>query len=70
MASDEQNQPALSGILDTGKYSDLKMDCNGHVFNVHKAIICAQSKPFAAMVDTGRKVCRLSTKLHDINLNI
>jgi hypothetical protein len=70
MASDKWSHPALGAILDTGKYSDLKIDCKGHISNAHKATVCAQSKPFAAMVDGGFKVRQMSTKLQDINVAI
>lgn len=39
--------------MDSGKYSDLKLVCQGLEFKVHKAIICTQSPVLAAACDGG-----------------
>lgn len=36
----------FSKLLDTARHSDFVIECKGHVFNVHKALICAQSEFF------------------------
>lgn len=37
--------------LRSGKYSDLKLVCGSETFNVHRVIVCMQSKFFAAACD-------------------
>lgn len=38
----------LHSILDTGKYSDFIITCQGDTYNVHKAVVCARSSFFDA----------------------
>ena len=35
-------------LLDTQKYSDVKLVCQNQEFNVHKAVVCIQSPVLAA----------------------
>lgn len=46
----------LAQLMDSEKYSDLKLVCQGLEFKVHKAIICTQSPVLAAACDGGFQV--------------
>ena len=35
-----------ASFLDTGRHSDFEIACQGHVFKVHEAIVCAKSEFF------------------------
>lgn len=50
----------LSSLLTTGKYSDFRIVCDGYQFQVHKAVICAQSVVISAACDGGFQVCAIS----------
>lgn len=50
----------LSSLLNTGKYSDLRIFCDGYQFQVHKAVLCSQSVVISAAVDGGFQVCAIS----------
>ena len=52
------------GLLGAGKYSDLKLSCQGEIFNVHKSFVCWRSPVFAAAVDGGFKVRAPPLHLH------
>ncbi|KAF9884083.1 hypothetical protein FE257_002313 [Aspergillus nanangensis] len=39
---------STGGLLRNRNYSDLKLECDGHVFEVHKVIVCSQSPMLAA----------------------
>ncbi|PQE08263.1 NFX1-type zinc finger-containing 1 protein [Rutstroemia sp. NJR-2017a BVV2] len=43
-------------LYTSGKYSDLVIKCEDRKFNVHRAIVCTQSRPIAAAIDHGFKV--------------
>ncbi|KAG9256222.1 uncharacterized protein F5Z01DRAFT_734917 [Emericellopsis atlantica] len=47
-----QNAPerTLAQLLATGQPSDLTLSCHGHIFEVHKAIVCSQSPVLKAAV--------------------
>lgn len=34
----------LSSLLTSGKFSDLRLVCEGREFSVHKAVLCSQSR--------------------------
>ena len=34
----------LHDLKDSGQYSDLKIECEGEEYHVHKAIVCSQSE--------------------------
>ncbi|KAJ5991369.1 hypothetical protein N7522_011576 [Penicillium canescens] len=53
-------QPILQSLLDSGKYSDLMISCEGRNFKVHRAIVCSQSSFFDAAVKGGFKEASLS----------
>jgi hypothetical protein len=39
----------LGRFYTSGKFADFEIYCHGHVFRVHKIIICASSKYFEAL---------------------
>jgi len=39
-------------MLESGRYSDLTIKCGGKVFKVHRNVVCLQSRPLAAHVDS------------------
>ncbi|KFY87361.1 hypothetical protein V500_07006 [Pseudogymnoascus sp. VKM F-4518 (FW-2643)] len=41
----------MDTLLDSGKYSDLRLTCQERTWNVHRAVICTASPVFAAMAD-------------------
>ncbi|OBT47019.1 hypothetical protein VE00_02489 [Pseudogymnoascus sp. WSF 3629] len=41
----------MDTLLDSGKYSDMRITCQARPWNVHRAVICTASPVFAAMVD-------------------
>lgn len=43
-------------LYSSGKYSDLVIKCKDKTFNVHRNVVCLQSKPIARMVDGGFEV--------------
>ena len=47
----------LSSLLTSGKYSDLRIVSDGHQFQVHRAVVCAQSPVISAACDGGFQVC-------------
>ena len=55
-------------LLDTGKFSDFTITCQGREWKVHKAIVCSQSDTIEAASRFG-KVCKLSA-LHGSTLLI
>ncbi|ELR10125.1 hypothetical protein VC83_04336 [Pseudogymnoascus destructans] len=42
-------------LLDSGKYSDMRITCEEQTWNVHRSVVCAHSPVFAAMIDGGFK---------------
>ena len=42
--------------MTTGKYSDLKLVCQEEEFNVHRLVVCTQSRVLAAACDGGFQV--------------
>lgn len=58
--------PLLSGLLGSGKYSDLTLTCGSQIWKVHKGVMCLQSDFFAKACDGDFKVsnaraeCRIS----------
>ncbi|KAM4054396.1 BTB/POZ domain-containing protein [Hirsutella rhossiliensis] len=49
----ENLTPALTRMMLSGDFSDLKFTCKGKDFKVHKAIVCAQSPVIKAAVQGG-----------------
>lgn len=47
-------------LLETGKYSDMVIKTSVKEYNLHRAIVCTQSKPMAASFENGFKVCGLT----------
>ena len=53
-------------LLKSGRYSDLTITCGGHLFKVHKAVICPQSQFFAACLRSKFTEARKSNiDMHD-----
>ncbi|KAK8176899.1 hypothetical protein IWX90DRAFT_481955 [Phyllosticta citrichinensis] len=54
---------SISGLLDSGLYTDATIECGGKTFHVHKAVICSQSDYFARAFNehTGFKEANTST---------
>ena len=48
--------PLLSGLLGSGKYSDLTLTCGSRSWKVHKGVLCLQSDFFAKACDGNFKV--------------
>jgi hypothetical protein len=47
----EVQREGISDLLDSGKYSDLTLECQGIKFPVHKAIVCIYSPVLRAICD-------------------
>ena len=43
--------PQFSGLLESGKYSDLTLTCDSRSWKVHKGVLCLQSDFFAKACD-------------------
>lgn len=56
----EQVSDFIGKLSLTAKYSDLKLVCEGHEFNVHKVIVCMQSRVLSAACDGEFKVSLFS----------
>ncbi|KAM3433124.1 hypothetical protein MY4824_006179 [Beauveria thailandica] len=48
--ADSTRGPNLGHLLKSGQFSDLTLVCGSKDFNVHKAVVCAQSKVLAAAI--------------------
>ncbi|UPK89973.1 hypothetical protein LCI18_000908 [Fusarium solani-melongenae] len=57
------NNGMLSELLQTGKFSDCTIVCQGKEFKLHKVVICAQSPAITAGLDKASKESR-SSSLH------
>ena len=51
------NNGMLSELLQTGKFSDCTIICQGKEFKLHKVVVCAQSPIIAAALEKASKVC-------------
>ncbi|KAI1751274.1 BTB/POZ protein [Xylaria castorea] len=51
----------LANVLNSGDYSDLTLVCEGQEFQVHKAIVCAQSPVLATALKGGFKEAKTNT---------
>lgn len=60
-----------SGMLNDDKYADMKIVCCERVFELHKNMVCIQSKPLAASFNGGFKESEDSTiYLNDDDLDV
>ncbi|EEU35270.1 uncharacterized protein NECHADRAFT_88094 [Fusarium vanettenii 77-13-4] len=57
------NNGMLSELLQTGKFSDCTIICQGKEFKLHKVVVCAQSPIIAAALEKASKESR-SSSLH------
>ncbi|KAM0737909.1 hypothetical protein ACQRIT_007913 [Beauveria bassiana] len=48
--ADSTRGPNLGHLLKSGQFSDLALVCRDQEFNVHKAVVCAQSQVLAAAI--------------------
>ncbi|KAM3469872.1 hypothetical protein MY5147_006751 [Beauveria neobassiana] len=48
--ADSTRGPNLGHLLKSGQFSDLTLVCRDQEFNVHKAVVCAQSQVLAAAI--------------------
>ncbi|KAM3503050.1 hypothetical protein MY10362_004447 [Beauveria mimosiformis] len=48
--ADSTRGPNLGHLLKSGQFSDLTLVCSGKEFNVHKAVVCAQSRVLVAAI--------------------
>lgn len=55
-AATTHHVPLLSGLLGSGKYSDLTLTCGSRSWKVHKGVLCLQSDFFAKACDGDFKV--------------
>lgn len=55
----------FGNILATGKYSDFRIKCNEHTFNVHKAVLCSASPFFKAAMEGNTKVSGPNIQKHN-----
>ena len=46
----------MKGLLDDGKYADMKISCQEHDFKCHRAVMCSQSPYFDVALNNGFKV--------------
>ncbi|KAJ4184932.1 hypothetical protein NW755_008846 [Fusarium falciforme] len=57
------NNGMLSELLQTGKFSDCTINCQGKEFKLHKVVVCAQSPVIASALEKASKEPR-SSSLH------
>ncbi|KAF4980362.1 hypothetical protein FZEAL_3592 [Fusarium zealandicum] len=69
MAKPAVSPAMLLGLLETGKFSDFTLVCEGKEFRLHKVIVCAQSSVIAAELERGAKGSH-SNVLHITTFNV
>ncbi|KAK7511770.1 BTB/POZ protein [Phyllosticta citriasiana] len=60
---------SISSLFDSSRYADAKIECDGHVFPIHKSIVCTQSEYFSRAFDekNGFKEAKTNTiELEDV----
>ncbi|KAF9882673.1 hypothetical protein FE257_005658 [Aspergillus nanangensis] len=60
-------ETVMKRLLDDGKYTDMTISCQGHDFNVHRAIVCSQSHFFDAALKGGFQVSRFFLSSHRVS---
>ncbi|KAK7536812.1 BTB/POZ protein [Phyllosticta citribraziliensis] len=48
---DRHVRQSISGLLESGRYSDAKIVCGDQTFHIHKAVVCTQSEYFSRAFD-------------------
>ncbi|KAK8176738.1 BTB/POZ protein [Phyllosticta citribraziliensis] len=70
---DRHVRQSISGLLESGRYSDAKIVCGDQTFHIHKAVVCTQSEYFSRAFDdiNGFKEARTNTiELQDISPSV
>ncbi|KAK2812014.1 hypothetical protein FQN50_001723 [Emmonsiellopsis sp. PD_5] len=57
----EVTRQGIATLLNSEKYSDCKITCQGQTFNAHKAIVCTKSPVISAAMDGQSPVCQHQT---------
>ncbi|KAM0427820.1 hypothetical protein ACHAPT_007277 [Fusarium lateritium] len=74
MAPAAVNNAMLSDLLQTGKFSDCTIVCQGKEFKLHKIIVCAQSSVIAATLEKASRMrhtrASQSSSLHITSLDL
>lgn len=60
----------MKSLFNGGKYADMTITCQGHTFNVHRAIVCSQSPFFDAALKDGFKVSDVFNAMCIANNNL
>ena len=68
-ASTTHYVPQFSGLLGSGKYSDLTVTCGPRGWKVHKGVLCLQSDFFAKACDGDFKVSNARPICPNLPLN-
>lgn len=55
----------LGSILATGKYSDFRIKCDEHYFNVHKAVLCSAASFFKKAMEGNTTVRIIKSEDND-----
>ncbi|KAK7536818.1 BTB/POZ protein [Phyllosticta citribraziliensis] len=60
---DHRLRKSIASLLDSGRFADAKIECDGQTFHVHKSVICTQSEYFSRAFDekNGFKEANTST---------
>lgn len=68
----DNEQRVLATLLDTGKYTDLKLVCGEMELKVHRAVVCTQSDFFDKACSSDFKVSRevLNSGIQPSNLGL
>ncbi|KAL9621854.1 MAG: hypothetical protein Q9160_003675 [Pyrenula sp. 1 TL-2023] len=65
---DDQHFSLGLRMLDEANFTDLKVVCNGHTFNVHRSVVCARSPWFKRACMNGLKVNSWASSLCELTI--